>query len=89
VRKVYPRVVPDLYADRPLVVHGRYARGGDGDVTVRGRILGRAWQRTIHVSLPAQSAHDATPSVLPSLWALTFMNVRLIVLSQKISVDSC
>ncbi|MEZ4406044.1 MAG: VIT domain-containing protein [Polyangiales bacterium] len=35
VSDVYPRVVPDLFADRPLVLQARYARGGRGMVRVR------------------------------------------------------
>jgi Ca-activated chloride channel family protein len=74
VAGVHPRVIPDLFADRPLTLVGRYARAGDGDVTVRGRIRGRQWSRTLHVTLPA-SVSDAGASVnmargaLPSVWA--------------------
>jgi Ca-activated chloride channel family protein len=78
VAGVHPRVIPDLFADRPLTLIGRYARAGEGDVTVRGRIRGRAWSRTLHVTLPASevvNVSDAGAGVtvargaLPSVWA--------------------
>jgi Ca-activated chloride channel family protein len=66
VRDVYPRYVPDLFADRPLVVHGRYGDAAEGDVTIRGRVQGHAWSQRLHVRLPAQShEHEA----LTVLWA--------------------
>jgi Ca-activated chloride channel family protein len=65
VSDVYPRRVPDLFADRPLVVHGRYTSGGAGTVRIRGRIAGRAFEKTIPVTL---SASDVDPSVA-SIWA--------------------
>ncbi len=68
VSGVYPRRVPDLFADRPLVVHGRYARGGRGTITVRGRIAGRAFEKTLSIRLPGSGA--PRPAVA-SLWART------------------
>jgi len=63
---VYPRRVPDLYADRPLVLHGRYAGGGAALVTVRGRIAGRPFTRQVRVELPRGG--PPRPEV-ESLWA--------------------
>ncbi len=68
VTDVYPRAIPDLFADRPILVHGRYAHGGQADVRIAGRVRGRAWQRTLHVTLP-ETAHDH--EALPSVWART------------------
>ncbi|MEI8259559.1 MAG: VWA domain-containing protein, partial [Deltaproteobacteria bacterium] len=66
VRDVYPRYVPDLYADRPVLVHGRYDRAGEADVRVTGFIHGHPWQRSVHVVLPAAARdHEA----LASVWA--------------------
>ena len=36
VADVYPRRVPDLFADRPIVVYGRFTDGGARTVRVRG-----------------------------------------------------
>ena len=67
VSDVYPRRAPDLYADRPMVVHGRYAQAGDGTITLRGRVAGRVFEHQVPVHLPAASE---TPSgEVPSLWA--------------------
>ncbi|MGE3628752.1 MAG: PQQ-binding-like beta-propeller repeat protein [Sandaracinaceae bacterium] len=68
VTDAYPRRVPDLYADRPLVVHARYARGATGDVTIRGRIAGRPFEQVVSVALPQTG--DAREE-LRSVWART------------------
>ena len=68
VRDAYPRRLPDLYADRPLVVHARYGSGGSGPVVIRGRIAGRAFEQTVSVVLP--SAGPERPE-LESIWART------------------
>ncbi len=68
VTDAYPRRLPDLYADRPLVVHARYASGASGDVVIRGRIAGRPFEQTVSVTLPASGA--ARPE-LTSVWART------------------
>lgn len=73
VRDVYPRVIPDLFAGRPLVVHGRYDGGGPARVTVRGNVRGRPWSRTLDVVLPQGDTNGETDAMrrdpLPSLWA--------------------
>ncbi|MCB9598624.1 MAG: TonB family protein [Sandaracinaceae bacterium] len=66
VSNVYPRRVPDLYADRPLVVHGRYAHGGRGEITIRGRIAGQPFEQKVDVELPETGAERPE---LESLWA--------------------
>lgn len=68
VERAYPRRVPDLYADRPVLVHARYARGGRSDVTIRGRVAGRPFEQTVTVALPSDG--DARPE-LRSVWART------------------
>lgn len=66
VSGVYPRRVPDLFAAKPVVLFGRYTGATSGAVTLRGRMSGRPFARTLSVVLPAQgAAHD----VLASLWA--------------------
>jgi len=67
ISDVYPRRIPDLFADRPLLLHGRYARAAQGQVTLRGRIAGHAFSQTMDVTLPASSRR---PEVA-SLWART------------------
>lgn len=68
VQDAYPRRLPDLFADRPLVVHGRYAEGGSGDVVIRGRVAGRAFEQRVQVALP--DSGEERPA-LGSIWART------------------
>lgn len=68
VTDAYPRRLPDVFADRPLVVHARYGAGGRGDVVIRGRVAGRAFEQTVSVALPASG--DTRPE-LESVWART------------------
>lgn len=64
VREVYPRALPDVFADQPVLVHGRYAQGGEGTIQLSGRVRGRAWTQRVRVSLPrAPGGHEAVPSV--------------------------
>ncbi|HEX7957135.1 MAG TPA: hypothetical protein VF508_09340, partial [Pyrinomonadaceae bacterium] len=66
VADVYPKNVPDLFGAKPVVIFGRYERGGRGTVRLRGRAAGREFARDIDVALPdAEAAHD----VLGTLWA--------------------
>jgi len=66
VEQVYPRRVADLFAARPVIVKGRYQRGGEGVITLRGRTPTGRFERPIVVNLPAEEPeHD----VLASQWA--------------------
>jgi Ca-activated chloride channel family protein len=67
VSDVYPRHLPDLFASAPLVVHGRFTRGGKATVRVRGSVGDRRYERTIEVTLPETT--DTTHEVQRSLWA--------------------
>ena len=69
VTEVYPRRLPDLFADRPVRIAAQYARGGRATVTVRGRVAGRAFAQAVEVELPRNEA-SARPE-LGSLWART------------------
>ena len=42
VEDVYPYPLPDLFAGTQLVVIGRYADGGDTEITLQGEVNGRA-----------------------------------------------
>jgi Ca-activated chloride channel family protein len=64
VREVYPRALPDVFADQPVRVQGRFGRGGEGTVRLTGRVRGRPWAHSVRVSLPsAEGGHEAIPSV--------------------------
>src|SRR5918993_913680 len=59
VADIYPKLVPDLFSARPLILLGRYERGARGVVRLRGKSAGQAFVREIPVGLPdARPAHD-------------------------------
>ncbi len=66
VSDVYPRRLPDLFADRPLRISAHYTNGGHGTVIIHGRIAGRAFEQQVDVSLA--SSGDQRPA-LTSMWA--------------------
>lgn len=68
VADVYPSRIPDLFAARPLIVHGRFTSAARGVIRLAGKQAGRPYRREIAVELPASEArHD----VLAALWART------------------
>jgi Ca-activated chloride channel family protein len=68
VSDVNPTAIPDLFADRPIVVTGRYAAGGSGHVTVRGRVGGRSYEEVVPVTFDGR-AQEGTHPALAYLWA--------------------
>lgn len=68
VADVYPKRINDLFSAKPLIVHGRYTKGGNGVIKIRGKSSGREVVREIAVNFPEnEPAHD----VLATLWART------------------
>ena len=62
----YPAYVPDLFADQPVILHGRYGLSGEGIVTIRGLVAGEPWETSVQAVLPPdQPENDA----LAILWA--------------------
>jgi len=76
VEDVYPRRLPDLFAGKPLVVHGRYEHGGTAQVKVRGTMGGRRYERVVEVTLPDRSADDAH-AAQGTLWARAAVHDRM------------
>ena len=78
-RDVYPRRTPDLFAGRPLVVHGRFARGGRARVRIRGTLNGERHERAFVVELPGVPPPGAeeTSRVHASLWARAAVRDRM------------
>ncbi|MDO8586978.1 MAG: VIT domain-containing protein [Armatimonadota bacterium] len=66
VVETYPRRVPDLFSSQPVIVKGRYLHEGEGTITIRGKLGGKAWQEQLKVDLPAKE--DDNPAI-PTLWA--------------------
>ncbi len=66
VKDIMPEPLPDLYADRPLVLIGRYENAGQARVKLTGNIAGQKVVSQFDLDLPATDpAHDS----LPVLWA--------------------
>ena len=80
VADVYPRRVPDLFGDRPVVVHARYRDGGDTVFKVRGRIAGRAFEQDLPVSLPRTGEPRRE---VQSLWARTAIRDRMLAMALR------
>jgi Ca-activated chloride channel family protein len=68
VADVYPKRINDLFSAKPVVVHGRYTKGGSGVIKLKGKSFGRETVREIAVNFPENEPnHD----VLATLWART------------------
>jgi TonB family protein len=66
VKDLYPERVPDLFSAEPVVVCGRYSRGGTALLRLSGRSGDGAFERNLRIPLPeAEPEHD----VLAKLWA--------------------
>lgn len=66
VSDVYPKHIPDLFSARPVMLSGRYGKGGKGTIRLRGMMAGQQFVREIPVELPdSEDRHD----VLGTLWA--------------------
>jgi Ca-activated chloride channel family protein len=63
---VFPARHADLWAERPLVIHARYRRGGSGRVVLTGYRQGRPYRQTLDVTLPEL---DADHAPIASMWA--------------------
>jgi Ca-activated chloride channel family protein len=70
VADVYPKAIPDLFSNKPILVHGRLT--GDvkpgATITLRGNNAGGAFERKVEVKPAPQ---DASHEALASLWART------------------
>jgi Ca-activated chloride channel family protein len=64
VSDVVPAALPDLSAFAPLAVVARYAGGGKGTVTVRGKLGGKPFTQKLEVTLPERElSHEAIDRV--------------------------
>lgn len=66
VEGVYPQRIEDLFASKPVVVKGRYAKPGQGVITLKGTNASGTYQRSLTVTLPAENPDNR---VLASQWA--------------------
>ena len=66
VYETYPRRIPELWADSPVILFGRYAAGGQTEVTLSGTAEGKPLTYPLEVTLPDA---DPTHDVLAKVWA--------------------
>lgn len=66
VYDVIPKQIPDLLAERPIVIFGKYKGKAKGRITLTGRQHQRKKERTISIT---KEMSQASNSALPFLWA--------------------
>ena len=66
VKSVFPKKLPDMFASRPLFIHGRYNELESDTITVRGTLNGSPIEMPLEVSFKEKASND---KVLPLLWA--------------------
>jgi Ca-activated chloride channel family protein len=67
VSDVYPKVIPDLFSAKPVILNGRYGGDGRGTIRLKGKMSGRDFVREIPVDFSSTEKRD----VLATLWART------------------
>ena len=69
VADVFPRVLPDLFASKPLSVTGRFTAPADGFVTLRGQTANGPYERRVPVRSEASGQKAQINPAVPALWA--------------------
>ena len=67
VSDVYPKVIPDLFGAKPVILTGKYGGNGRGVIRLKGKMSGRDFVREIPVDFSNTEKRD----VLATLWART------------------
>ena len=65
---VYPRHIPDVFSAEPILLKGHYTKAGSGTITIRGKLRGKPWERTLTLTLPERTP-DSDHSEITTLWA--------------------
>ena len=66
VTDVYPRVLPDLFVGRPIVISGRFQGRGKTSITIHGRSGSERRELSIPVDIDSEIAHHKG---IRSIWA--------------------
>ncbi len=66
VSEINPRIMNDVWAERPLYITGKYARPSKGTVTLTGIRGGQKYEQKMEVDLPTSNTNNTS---LPSVWA--------------------
>ncbi len=65
VNDILPSAIPDVFDETPVVIHGRYALPGTGQLVLSGKLGGKPWSQSVTLHFGSLAAE---PSV-PALWA--------------------
>lgn len=65
VYDVEPRYIPDVFAERPILVYGKFKGAAQGSITLRGKSGNKPYTQTIYVSKSTAQENQA----LRYLWA--------------------
>lgn len=71
VKDTLPRLVPDVFSEKPVVIKGRYDKPGNGSVAISGLLAGKKWSKRIPITFPASGNSG---SAIGSLWAREKVN---------------
>ncbi|MCP4700426.1 MAG: VWA domain-containing protein, partial [Gammaproteobacteria bacterium] len=66
VEHLYPPKIPDLWAGQPIRIHGRYRRGGEETIVIRGQLGSRPYEKRLRVRLPENQPEHAA---MAAVWA--------------------
>lgn len=69
VHHVYPARLESLSAGSEAVIVGRYDKGGQGAIKLRGKLAGKPFERRFPLALAALDAEKRANSFIPRLWA--------------------
>jgi Ca-activated chloride channel homolog len=72
--EVYPKHIPDLFSQQPIMVHGRLLGPVDGTLVLRGHTAAGPLARQIYVHSPTEPVQHAA---LATLWARAKVKERL------------
>lgn len=65
VNEAYPRVAPDLFVGRPVVITGRF----EGELPERVRVVGSAGGRRVEIDVPVREAEGLAATAMAPVWA--------------------
>jgi Ca-activated chloride channel family protein len=66
VHEIYPPKIPDLWADSPIVLLGRFKSPGQGELLINGTVEGEPVSMKVPVDFPERMDDHAS---LPTVWA--------------------
>lgn len=66
VEEMFPKRIPDLFSEKPIVIRGRYRKPDAGNVTLRGIAGNGPLEREIEIKLPETQPDNGT---LATMWA--------------------